>query len=603
MKLPSFKQMGEEFRRICARFPLVVIDAVAGTIAALILIEQEGAEQSMGLVRILMSAVLGFPLLLGLALSAEKKEWSRALRILGQGTGLLLLTVYGASLPASFDGAPSFHMARFLMLCVAFLLFLAVAPFTGSKAQNGFWHYAKALVTRAATVVFFAGVLQAGLSLALVALDQLFGIDIPGKRYGELWTMIAGLFSTLFFLAGMPENLATLEQECDYPKGLKIFAQYILSTVLLVYLFILYAYLAKIVFAWSWPKGWVSTLILGFSATGLVALLLIWPIRNQEENRWSRLVWRSFFFVLIPMVIMLPLAVWRRISEYGITESRYLAIAVSLYLALLVVYFTISRVKNIKFIPGLLGLFALLACFGPWSAFSISEASQKNRLTALLTENSILRDGRIQKAAASLPNETALQISSIVAYLHEMHGYEGIQSWFQEKLVKESKGRMVPLRPEEVTGLMGIEYLRGVPPGFGTEHSLTARGESILDIAGYEKMIIWQFIGEGDQKVVLGESGLFCRASEDMSRLVLVYSRSDGSEESVHFDLLPLVNELYAVYGRTNPQDIPLERMALTADGAHLKAKLYLRHIRVEEKEEGLKLLKYHIDLIYTLRE
>ena len=416
MKLPSLRQILTEFKRICIRFPLPVIAAVVGTAAALVAIEKEGSSQSEPFVKLLMVCVLGFPLLLGLTLIAEKRNWTKPLRLASQAAGLLLMIAYAFTLPAVMDGSPAFHIIRFLMLGAAMILFLSVGPFAGSREQNGFWHYNKELIFRAALTLFYAIVLQIGFSVALAALDQLFGIKIPGERYGELWVVIVGLFSTSFFLAGMPTDLNTLEQEGVYPKSLKIFAQYILSAVVLVYLVILYAYLAKIVLAWSWPKGWVSGLILGFSATGIASLLLLWPIRAQTENRWGRIVWRWFFVALIPVAAMLPLAVWRRIADYGITESRYLGLAVSLYLILIIGYFILGRKKDIKVIPGLLAIFALLVSLGPWSSFSVSEKSQTQRLQTLLTANTILVDGQVRPGTA-VSDENAVQISSIVAYL------------------------------------------------------------------------------------------------------------------------------------------------------------------------------------------
>jgi len=593
------QQIGREIRLIARRFPLVLLNVCIGTLAALLLAEHEGPGQPAGLLNIIMACALGFPLLLGLAVTAEKLRWSLLQRAISQAAGALLIVGYGLSLPGVIDGAPAIHPARFAMLAVALVMFLLVAPFPGSQEQKAFWHYGKTLVVRAATVLFFAGVLQAGFSLALLALDQLFGVDIPGKRYGELWIMIVGLFSTCFFMAGIPADLKALDKEDEYPKGLKIFAQYILSAVLLVYLVILYAYIAKIIVNWSWPKGWVSALILGFSVTGLAALLLLWPVREQAENRWGQLVWRRFFIVMIPVVIMLPLAVWRRISEYGVTESRYLLVVLSLYLALLVLYFNLSKTRNIKVIPALLGLFALLISYGPWGAFGISEHSQKQRLEHLLTANGLLSAGEIHKAATVVPDEAALQISSIIGYLHEMHGYGSIQPWFKEKLVKTSEQRTVRLAPGEVTKMLGIEYLRGVQGGFGDQRTLGSRERNVLEIAGYDRMIAGQFIGK-ETVLEPEESGLRIEPSADMGRVTLTWKGEQVPHEVLTFDVRPVVEKVYSRYGATNPEDIPEKELTIDASGSHYKARLRLRRILIEAKEQELKLVNYTADILYA---
>jgi len=122
----------------------------------------------------------------------------------------------------------------------------------------------------------------------------------------------------------VPRDLAHLESVTEYPKGLKVFAQYVLFPLVMVYLVILYVYMGKIIIAWDWPQGWVSKLILGFSGAGLFSLLLLHPVTGREENVWIRTAARWYYVILIPLLVMLFFAVWRRVSEYGVTPGRSL---------------------------------------------------------------------------------------------------------------------------------------------------------------------------------------------------------------------------------------------------------------------------------------
>jgi len=397
MNLPSVKKILQDAIRTFLRFPFVLINAALGTIAAVILIDHEGPAQATVLFNILLATILGIPLLTGFALFAEKKKWGRGMAIGLQIIGILLLVGYGCSVPSDLGDAPAIHILRLLLIAVALHLFVAFAPFSGSGEINGFWYYNKILLLRLIITAIYSVVLYAGLALALAALDNLFGMNVPGKRYAELWIIILGLFNTWSFLAGIPEKLEQLEKSSGYPKGIKIFAQYILFPLVLIYLVILYAYMAKILIAWDWPQGWVSRLILGFATTGIFSLLLLYPIREQIENIWIKKASRWLYILMIPLVIMLLLALWRRISEYGITEGRYIAIILGFWLGIIVIYFILSRTKSIKTIPVSLCLLALIISFGPWSAFSISEKSQVDRLQDLLTKNNILVNSRIQK--------------------------------------------------------------------------------------------------------------------------------------------------------------------------------------------------------------
>jgi hypothetical protein len=604
MKLPSIQQVIQSASRTLIRFPLVLINAGLGTLATLILINHEGPARATILFNILFATLLGIPLLLGLALVAEKRKWGKALSFCVQGIGVILLVIYAFSIPSYIVQAPAIHLLRLLILAVALHLFVAVAPFIASSELNGFWHYNKSYLFRLLPAILYSMVLFAGFSVALAALDNLFGMDIPGKRYAELWVIVVGLFNTWFFLSGVPEDLDSLEQSIDYPKSLKIFTQYILSPLILVYFIILYAYIAKILIAWDWPQGWVSKLILGFSATGLLSLLLLHPIREHAENTWIKKAWRWFFIILIPLVIMLPLAVWRRVSQYGITEGRYLALVLAAWLALMVIYFIFSRKNNIKVIPGSLCLLALLVCYGSWSVFSVSEKSQIGRLQALLTKNFKLADGRIQKTPSEVSNEDSRQISSIISYLHDFHGYDRIQSWFQQKLKQDSiETKSAYIDPALVAEMMGIEYMRGWMGNSEKTILLDANPESVTHIEGYKHMVRAQHINENRTNIDFPEQEISSRFNTKLDRMTFIVNQQGKTSDSLQIDLQPLIDRLVKDYGDTNPNNIPPEKMSACGVSSRIKLKVYLRHIQLQRKGTAILPERFNIEILYTIAE
>jgi hypothetical protein len=258
VNLPSITQAIADARRTFVRFPIIVLDAIIGTICALILIDYEGPPGPTFLFQVIFAAVLGFPLLTGLAIASEKWKWGKPLSLGAQIMGVVLVALYSLSVPQDLTGAPNIHVFRLFMLTTGFGLFAFSVPYLRHQSELGFWNYCKTLLLRILTAYLYTVVLWIGLAIALAALDNLFGVNIPEKRYGELWVFINGIFTTCFFLAGVPEDLENLDTVTDYPKGLKIFSQYILFPLVLVYLVILYAYLGKILLAWDWPQGWVS---------------------------------------------------------------------------------------------------------------------------------------------------------------------------------------------------------------------------------------------------------------------------------------------------------------------------------------------------------
>jgi hypothetical protein len=299
---------------------------------------------------------------------------------------------------------------------------------------NGFWQYNKVLLLRFLTAFLYSSVIYIGLSLALLAMDKLFGLNIDFKWYGDLWVCIAGIFNTIFFLAGFPGDYAGLETKQDYPKGLKIFTQYVLIPIITVYILILYAYMFKILFSRQWPYGWVSYLVLAFAIAGILSLLLIHPIRNEENNKWILGYNKFFYIAMCPLIILLFLAIERRIGDYGITEERYFDFVLACWLALVCLYFLFSKTKNIKRIPISLCIFVLFSSFGPWGAFSVSLRSQMSRLNHYLEKNKLLSVGKIVPAKDSIPTKDENEIISIVTYIVNIHGYHELQGLFSQNL-------------------------------------------------------------------------------------------------------------------------------------------------------------------------
>jgi hypothetical protein len=601
MKIPSVQKILQDSIRTFLRFPFVLVNAALGTAAAVILIDYEGPPQSTVLFKILLAAILGIPLLSGFALFAEKKKWGRGMAIAFQILGILLLVGYGYQVPADLSNAPAIHIMRMLMIAVALHLFVAFAPFSGSGEINGFWQYNKILLLRLLITAIYTVVLYAGLALALAALDNLFGMDVPGKRYAQLWFTILGLFTTWSLLAGIPENLEQLEQSTDYPKGIKIFAQYILMPLVLIYLVILYAYMAKILIVWDWPQGWVSRLILGFATTSIFSLLFLYPIREQAENKWIKKASRWWYFVMIPLVIMLLLALWRRISEYGITENRFIAVGLGIWLGFIVIYFITSRMKSIKMIPVSLCLLALLFSFGPWSAFSVSEKSQVDRLHDLLTKSNILMENRIQKAPETVPQNDIRQISSIIAYLYNVHGYDRIQPWFEES-IKDSHGETLKRKdPALVMNMMGIEYVNIQFSTAGNDIFFRSNQEGLLDVQGYDRMIRRQYFDIDEDYEIIPNQDIHYQVNSTLDKITFKITAYGAVPDSLHIDFQNCFRQLFADYGHLSVISIPPEKMMVKAENQNLRVKIYFRYIRLKREDNLLKPMGYQADILYKI--
>src|SRR5258708_946154 len=114
MKLPSIRQIATDSGRAFRRFPLVVADAAIGTMSALILIDREGPHKPTILFNTLFAAIAGIPLLIALALTAEKRKWKRPISAAVTALGVCALAAYAWTVPSDPLEGPSVHLLRLL---------------------------------------------------------------------------------------------------------------------------------------------------------------------------------------------------------------------------------------------------------------------------------------------------------------------------------------------------------------------------------------------------------------------------------------------------------------------------------------------------------
>lgn len=577
-KFPSFDNLVKGAGSTLARFPFALLSAIVAATLFAILIELDGGDQEYMLRRLAMAVGLGLPLFIAMTAFAEKQRWPRKTALAYQFIGVGLLAAYFLSLPQDTVISKPDYL-RYQMLAAGVHFLVSFLPYLGGDQVLGFWQYNKHLFLRFLMATLFASTLYIGLAIAMASADQLFGIDIDSDRYFQLWILVSGVFHPWFFLAGFPKNLEQLNTSAEYPKGLRIFTQYVLLPLVGLYFVILYAYEAKIIITWNWPKGWVSQLVLWFSVVGTFSLLLLHPLRNKSENAWIRVFSKWFFRALIPLVVMLFLAISRRVMDYGITEHRYIVFALAIGLAVVVLYFVISKTKDIRVIPIVLCAIAFLPAYGPWGAFSVSGRSQQSRLTELLKTNQMLVDGKLQTSAETLSNSTRKNMSSIVDYLSNWHDLESFTEWLPDSLLTFPDTLPEGTKLERITSMLGFEYVSRWTT-LGDKEHFFLRNEAVddpLSISGYDFLVKLNKLSDSmGHSYAMGQ--LSCFVSYDRKQsVVLVRVRSDsGIEEELEFSLAGLVMN---VLDENITNKATLEQMTFSQSGQSFDARIILMNI------------------------
>ena len=455
MKRPPINYLLEKSKESFLRFPMTLICALTVVSIGIYLVEyQEDIKNIFPYINLLIVSALGIPLFFGLSIFISSRGYKFSTSLISHGLAGIVLVVIYLSLPdASHTHNTTIPYIRYGVFNVIIHLLVSFSPFLREKKLNGFWNFNKVLFIRFLTSVLYSGFLYLGLILALFAFKVLFDIKIPEELFLKLYIIIIGLFNTWFFVSEIPSNIGELENIKTYPKGLKVFTQYVLLPLLAIYLIILYAYGAKVLIYWNWPKGIVSYLISCVSILGVLTTLLLYPYGLLKESIWINRVTKIFYFILYPLIVILFIAIGIRIWDYGITVNRYAIVLLGLWLTIISSYFSF-RGANIKIIPISLALILGVTSFGPWSIFSVSESNQVNRLTSILANNNLIQNKKIINEVMwetdSLPdkffsnkintnegklNDSLLkEVKSIVEYLDNHHGFSQLKSLFKQDI-------------------------------------------------------------------------------------------------------------------------------------------------------------------------
>lgn len=486
MKLPSLNYLAQSAGQSFLRFPFSIISAALSVCIGIYLTETRyELINSLPYINMMLCSALGIGLFFCVDVFSDNKGYTRIRKFIFELLAIVILVAIYFSLPDSNSTLNrTLPYIRYSIYSITIHLLVAFIPFLGVGQLNGFWHYNRILFIRILTSFLYSGFLYGGLALALGSLDFLFDIDLHDELFGDLFIVIAGVFNTWFFVSGIPVKFDQLDDIREYPKSIKVFSQFVLLPLLILYLIILYIYATKIVFLWSWPKGIVSYLIACVGVLGILTLLLIHPYGILPGNAWIRKLSRAYYIVLFPLIILLFIAIGMRVTDYGITINRYIIILLGVWLTIVSIYFAIGK-TNIKFIPVSLAVIIMIVSFGYWGMFSVSERSQVNRLKTILEQGKILKDGNIQKEIIwrrdTLPvlfasnkedtNENLLsdslhnEVMSILDYLDTHHGFSAIRKWYKQDIdslirlgINDSLGRFSVDEASHYMKSMGLSY-------------------------------------------------------------------------------------------------------------------------------------------------
>jgi hypothetical protein len=604
MKFPTLQRLNEESLRAAHRFPLSLLSSILATILLIYIVEKDSFTDNLPLLNLLMTFALGIPLFFSVEIFSEKINLHFSKKILFWGLGIVALLLIYLSFPTDLSpGTTRAPYIRYVIYNLALHLTVSFVPFLDKGNLEGFWNYNKTLFIRFVMAVFFSQVISTGITMAFGALDLLFDIKTDPKTYSEIFILTYGIFNTWYFLAGIPRDFDSGNSTSTYPKGLKIFTQFILIPLLLLYLAILYAYGAKIMFTWDWPRGIVTYLIVAISVLGIFTNLLLFPYQKEKEGGWIKSFYKAFYYLLIPLTALLFIAIWIRIEDYGLTVNRYIIVLMGGWLALISLYFILGY-KSIKTIPISLAVAMILASFGPWGMFSWSERNQVQRLENILTESGILENGNIinevswkkssdstliassKRELNTLPKDQLNEVNSIIHYLESYHGMEALFPWIAPETADffESNQIIEPSHAQLMAETLGIKYLLPyntydtVDSVFNEYTEFSSIPTESLEISGYDHLIrfvIYPSYERGEvEELRTGPDYSFSKPKTTDEELLFTWR-----EKEINLQTAAFIETLLKKHGAGVQPSLPQENLSILIQSDSLEIKVIYKRI------------------------
>lgn len=317
-----------------------------------------------------------------------------------------------------------------------------------------------------------------GMSSIVFAMNSLFNFNFGSIVYLRLGIISFILFNVITFFQDFPKVRDSFT-DYKYPKAFKILLVYIITPLVIIYTLILLIYFIKILVLWQIPNNLIVNLVIWFSSFAVIYLFFLSRVDSIAFINKFKVI---FPISLFPLLAMMFFAIYLRISEYGLTENRYIVIAAGLWVFLSLIYYIFYRNNSNITIPIFLAIIILITGIGPASAIRLSTRSQNARFERLLKENNMIA-GQYINSDVNVDSSVKNQIIDIVSYMDKRNRIEELKY-----LPKDFK-----LSEENFTRVFGFSnkiedktYL-----GYSYTDNVSKEGELgfNMDIEGYKNII------------------------------------------------------------------------------------------------------------------
>ena len=412
----KIKSFLPDMKKAIERFPLTVFCSVVVFILSVYLVENPELKNENLLNELHKMVILlgmSIPLTLALELAREKyfsvkNKW--VIRFVNALITLVFIIFYRFYYLSGKNSSSTLDSLEQLMATgiIFFLCFLLV-PVIGKKDEEE--KYFQSVIVDKTVTILFSVVLFLGLIAVFATIDGLSLIKLDSNIYIETWLFVVFVFSVIFFLSKLKKVDESLENY-EIHKIFKFLIYFIVIPLITTYTGILYVYFGKMLITRSWPQGLVSHLILWYTIFSLFIMIMVTPMAKKDSV--ARVFKKYFPFASLPLLVLSIVSISKRISQYGVTPSRYFVVLLAMWL----IFCMVSSIFKARLSVILISLITVvyISVFTPVNNRRITLMSQNKRFEKILVKYGLLKDGKLIKKP-ELAKEKKYEVTDVLNYI------------------------------------------------------------------------------------------------------------------------------------------------------------------------------------------
>ena len=286
---------------------------------------------------------------------------------------LVALAIIGMTNDSSvfYFSSPKFWGANFIALFV-----LLGFPFEKNNQVFTYRNFTNLFHLGLATAVWL---LVFGLVAAILfTITTLFNVEFSDSFYEHFYTSLGIFTLPLFFLVFQQRQA---KSEMTLNRIFDILVNFVLAPTLMIFTVLLYAYVVQIIFEGVLPKGMLANITLPYLLGGLGVYAL--------RSICAKARWETFFkfypYLAIVPIVLLWLAIDRRISAYAWTEQRIYLVALATAITIAYAILIVPKARQYRLISGVV-MVAIFSMTWVVKPKEIAYQSQTERFEQLLTK-------------------------------------------------------------------------------------------------------------------------------------------------------------------------------------------------------------------------